>query len=236
MPPGHCCGSQFLVVHTTSRKLFSLSTELQRTKLNSNLVAHRCSVPSQHEMTLWRSPYCKHPMQSIMSVDNSIRPYTTSPSLYHPFTTATWVSSAVALLIAWHAPIADTNHKLRGSTGNHKISLGSIVLAVSVTEDYKEKGATLGVVVWFLVVLVQSGFFVGCHHCIEGGGWGAASLAWNNATRGRGSGLAGKCVGGGSDEVDGRHASCPELYHPFTTAIHHPIFPLSKHNQSTHEL
>ena len=65
------------------------------------------------------------------------------------------------------------NHKLRGSTGNHKTSLGSIVLAVSVTEDYKEKGATLGVVVWFLVVLVQSGFFVGCHHCIEGGGgWG----------------------------------------------------------------
>ena len=114
--------------------------------------------------------------------------------------------------------------------------LDPLFLAVSVTEDYKEKGATLGVVVWFLVVLVQSGFFVGCHHCIEGGGWGAASLAWNNATRGRGSGLAGKCVGGGSDEVDGRHASCPELYHPFTTAIHHPIFPLSKHNQSTHEL
>jgi hypothetical protein len=28
MPPGHCCGSQFLVVHTTSRKLFSLSTQL----------------------------------------------------------------------------------------------------------------------------------------------------------------------------------------------------------------
>ena len=52
------------------------------------------------------------------------------------------------------------------------MSLGSIVLAVSVTEDYKEKGATLGVVVWFLVVLVQSGFFVGCHHCIEGGGGG----------------------------------------------------------------
>jgi hypothetical protein len=103
------------------------------------------------------------------------------------------VSSAVALLIAWHAPIADTNHKLRGSTGNHKISLGpiglsvslgSIVLAVSVTKDYKEKGATLEVVVCFLVVLVQSRFFVGCHHCIEGGGGGggAASLAWNNAT------------------------------------------------------
>jgi len=69
-----------------------------------------------------------------------------------------------------------------------------------------------------------------------GGGGAAAALAWNNATRGRGSGLAGKCLGGGSDEVDGRHASCPELYHPFTTAIHHPIFPLSKHNQSTHEL
>jgi hypothetical protein len=48
--------------------------------------------------------------------------------------------------------------------------LDPLFLAVSVTEDYKEKGATLGVVVWFLVVLVQSGFFVGCHHCIEGGG------------------------------------------------------------------
>jgi uncharacterized YccA/Bax inhibitor family protein len=50
--------------------------------------------------------------------------------------------------------------------------LDPLFLAVSVTEDYKEKGATLGVVVWFLVVLVQSGFFVGCHHCIKRGGGG----------------------------------------------------------------
>ena len=41
VPPGQCC----------ARKLFNLSTELQRAKLNSNLVAHCCSVPSQHEMT-----------------------------------------------------------------------------------------------------------------------------------------------------------------------------------------